>query len=65
MLLNDLAIWCMKYVAADLSINVSFSFIFSSCYCCTVQETLRSSTVCYSLRVKSKHIVIPFLNQHF
>lgn len=28
MLLNDLAIWCMKYVAADLSINGRFSFIF-------------------------------------
>lgn len=50
MLLNDLAIWCMKYVAADLSINGGFSFIFSSHYCCTVQETFRS-LVCYSLRV--------------
>lgn len=41
MLLNDLAIWCMKYVAADLSINGRFSFIFSSRYCFTVQETVK------------------------
>ncbi len=33
MLLNDLDIYCMKYVAADLSRSCIFSFFFNALMC--------------------------------